>query len=139
MSAQTHVLVVDDDPGDVLLLQEAIRELGLSYRLELRSDGEAACERLLEDPVPDLIVLDLNLPRRSGREVFARIRALPRLRAVPVAVLTTSKTDSDIIAGADPALNCYLTKPMRLEGFLHTVRDIDAFLRARPARADIRF
>ena len=132
------LLVVDDDPGDILLLQETCRELDLDFRFEVCRDGEEAWRFLTRGPGfesaprPDLVLLDLNLPKRTGRELFAQIREHDGLRKVPVVVLTTSKTDADVVAGADPAFNLYLTKPMRLDGFLDAVRRIHRFFLDAP-------
>jgi two-component system, chemotaxis family, response regulator Rcp1 len=135
--AKAVILLVDDDEGDVLLLREALREFKTPHRLHVAWDGEEAIEflkrqggRFADAPRPDLIVLDLNLPRKNGREVFAELKAAPELAGIPVVVLTTSTSDADVIAGHDPKRNLYLTKPMRLDGYLETAREIETFWRA---------
>ena len=132
------VLVVDDDPGDILLLEETCRELKIDFRFEICRDGEEAwrfltrAEGFEKAPRPDLVLLDLNLPKRTGRELFAQMRDHDSLARIPVVVLTTSKTDADVVAGRDPALNQYLSKPMRLDGFLEAVKRIHEFLLKAP-------
>ncbi len=127
-----RITVVDDDPGDVLLLQEGFASWRRPRRLDVCVDGEAAYRRFAAlqpgELAPDLVVLDLNLPRRSGREVFQVLRANAALERMPVVVLTTSAGDCDVVAGFDPRLNLYLTKPMRLQAYLQVGRIIESFL-----------
>jgi CheY-like chemotaxis protein len=123
------VLLVEDDPGDVLLVQEAMSHDKIQNELEVVSDGALALE-YLRDPdkaLPDLVLLDLNLPRKSGREVLEEIRQDPALCRIPVVILTTSDAESDILKSYELHANAYVTKPVDLEQFLEVVREIDNF------------
>ena len=123
------VLLVEDDPGDVMLVQEAMSHDKLSNELHTVSDGVLALEHLRnpENPLPDLILLDLNLPRKSGQEVLAEIRADPRLSRIPVVVLTTSDAEADVLSSYELHANAYVTKPVDFKRFLEVVREIDNF------------
>ncbi len=123
------ILLVEDDPGDVVLVREAFEHNKVQNELRVASDGVYALEQL-HDPelsLPDLILLDLNLPRKDGREVLAEIRADPRLTAIPVVVLTTSDAETDILRSYELHANAYVTKPVDLRQFLEVVREIDNF------------
>lgn len=123
------VLLVEDDPGDVILVREAMSTDKVQNELDVVSDGVLALE-YLRDPdlvLPDLVLLDLNLPRKGGREVLAEIRADPALKRIPVVILTTSDAESDILRSYELHANAYVTKPVDLEQFLHVVREIDNF------------
>jgi len=123
------ILLVEDDPGDVLLVREAFEHNKVSNAIRVAADGVYALEQL-RDPklaLPDLILLDLNLPRKDGREVLAEIRADPRLTAIPVVILTTSDAEADILRGYELHANAYVTKPVDLGRFLAVVREIDNF------------
>ncbi|WP_422773051.1 response regulator [Plantactinospora sp. WMMC1484] len=128
-----EVLLVEDDPGDVLMTQEAFDEHKLRNRLTVVSDGAAALDYLRQqgeyaDAVPpDLILLDLNLPRRDGREVLAEIKRDEQLCRIPVVVLTTSQADEDILRSYQLHANAYVTKPVDFERFISVVRQIDEF------------
>ena len=128
-----EVLLVEDDPGDVLMTQEAFEEHKLRNRLTVVSDGAEALQYLRRegkyaDAVqPDLILLDLNLPRRDGREVLAEIKNDPDLHQIPVVVLTTSQADEDILRSYSLHANAYVTKPVDFERFIDVVRQIDDF------------
>lgn len=128
-----EILLVEDNLGDVRLTQEALKEGRVSNRLSVVNDGVEAMEflrregRFSEAPRPDLILLDLNLPRRDGREVLADVKADPQLRRIPVVVLTTSAAEEDILKSYDLHANCYITKPVDLEQFFDVVRSIDGF------------
>jgi CheY-like chemotaxis protein len=128
-----EVLLVEDDPGDVLMTQEAFEEHKLRNRLTVVSDGAEALAYLRrEDPygdavTPDLILLDLNLPRRDGREVLAEIKRDEQLCRIPVVVLTTSQADEDILRSYQLHANAYVTKPVDFERFISVVRQIDEF------------
>ena len=128
-----EVLLVEDDPGDVLMTQEAFEEHKLRNRLHVVNDGVAAIAFLRREgayadvPRPDLILLDLNLPRRDGREVLAEIKSDPDLRQIPVVVLTTSQADEDIVRSYQLHANAYVTKPVDFERFIAVVRQIDEF------------
>jgi CheY-like chemotaxis protein len=127
-----NVLLVEDDPGDVLMTREAFEEL-LNNKLEVVTDGAAAISYLRKEepytdaPVPDLILLDLNLPRRDGREVLAEIKADPSLAHIPVVVLTTSSADEDILRSYQLHANAYITKPVDFDNFISAIRQIDHF------------
>jgi CheY-like chemotaxis protein len=128
-----QVLLVEDDPGDVLMTQEAFDEHKVRNKLSVVSDGEEALAFLRregphgEAPRPDLILLDLNLPRVDGREVLAVIKDDPDLRRIPVVVLTTSQADEDIMRSYSLHANAYVTKPVDFERFIAVVRQIDEF------------
>jgi CheY-like chemotaxis protein len=128
-----EVLLVEDDPGDVLLTKEAFADNKVRNNLHVVSDGEAAiaylrCEGPHEGaPRPDLVLLDLNLPRKDGREVLREIKADPELRSIPVVVLTTSEADEDILSSYDLHANAYVTKPVDFDDFIRIVRQIDDF------------
>ena len=123
------VLLVEDDPGDVVLIQEAFEHNKVRNRLHVVGDGVEAM-RFLRDgggERPDLILLDLNLPRKDGREVLAEVKGDPELRSIPVVVLTTSKAEEDILRSYDLHANAYVTKPVDFNRFIEVVRQIDEF------------
>ncbi|NGM14554.1 response regulator [Verrucosispora sp. WMMA2044] len=128
-----EVLLVEDDPGDVLMTQEAFEEHKLRNRLNVVSDGAEALAYLRREgqyadaELPDLILLDLNLPRRDGREVLEEIKRDEQLRRIPVVVLTTSQADEDILRSYQLHANAYVTKPVDFEQFISVVRQIDEF------------
>ena len=127
-----NVLLVEDDPGDVLMTREAFEEY-LNNRLDVVSDGSEALSYLRREgeyadaPRPDLILLDLNLPRRDGREVLEEIKADPDLRHIPVIVLTTSQAEEDVLRSYQLHANAYVTKPVDFEGFIEAIKQIDHF------------
>jgi CheY-like chemotaxis protein len=122
------VLLVEDDPGDVVLIQEAFEYNKVRNLLHVVGDGVAALEYLRSAEIrPDLILLDLNLPRMDGREVLAAVKSDPALRTIPVVVLTTSKAEEDILRSYDLHANAYVTKPVDFTRFIEVVRQIDAF------------
>ena len=128
-----EVLLVEDDPGDVLMTQEAFEEHKVRNRLTVVSDGAEALAYLRREgphadaPRPDLILLDLNLPRRDGREVLREVKNDERLRRIPVVVLTTSEAEEDVLRSYDLHANAYITKPVDFERFVAVVRHIDDF------------
>ncbi len=128
-----EVLLVEDDPGDVLMTKEAFEEHKVGNRLNVVPDGVDALAYLRrEGPYadatrPDLILLDLNLPRVDGREVLAEIKKDESLRSIPVVVLTTSQADEDILRSYQLHANAYVTKPVDFERFVNVVRQIDDF------------
>ncbi len=128
-----EILMVEDNPGDVRLVQEALRDSKIINRLFSVSDGQKALECLRKegsyaDAVrPDLILLDLNLPRKDGREVLAEIKADDDLRRIPVVIVTSSKAEEDILKAYDHHANCYITKPVDLEKFVAVVKAIEDF------------
>ena len=127
------VLLVEDDPGDVLMTQEAFADYKIANRLTVVSNGEDAIAymhkqgQFADVPTPDLVLLDLNLPRRDGREVLHEIKSDPDLRRIPVVVLTTSEAEEDILAAYDLHANAYVRKPVDFEQFVIAVRAIDDF------------
>ncbi len=131
--AGIEVLLVEDDPGDVLMTREAFADHKVANRLSVVSDGVSALEFLrkegehAEAPTPDLILLDLNLPRMDGREVLAAVKEDPRLRQIPVVVLTTSEAEEDVLRSYALHANAYVTKPVDFDRFIDVVRQIDDF------------
>ena len=127
------ILLIEDDPGDVLIMREALEDSKIVNRLYTVDNGEAAVDFLhqrgdyTDAPRPDLILLDLNLPRLDGREVLARIKGEPSLRRTPVVVLTTSGAEDDIVRSYDLHANAYVTKPVDLDQFIKVVKQIDEF------------
>ncbi len=130
---QVEILLVEDNPGDVRLTQEALKEGKLSNNLNVVEDGVEAMAFLHKEgkysyaPRPDLILLDLNLPKKDGREVLAEIKEDPELRRIPVVVLTTSRAEQDIFKTYDLHANCYITKPVDLEQFIVVVQTLQNF------------
>lgn len=128
-----EILLVEDNPGDARLTIEAMREGKLRNRLHHAKDGVEAMAFLKREgehknaPLPDLMLLDLNLPRKDGREVLAEMKQDPRLRLIPVVVLTTSEADRDILKSYELHANCYITKPVDLDKFIEIVRAIESF------------
>ena len=128
-----QVLLVEDNPGDVRLTKEALKEGKLLNQLTVVGDGVEALAFLRKEGVyadalqPELILLDLNLPKKDGREVLAEIKADPNLRRIPVVVLTTSSSEEDILKIYDLHANCYITKPVDLEQFMGVVKSIEDF------------
>lgn len=128
-----EILLVEDSPSDVRLTQEALRDSKLHINLNVAEDGEEALDYLyrrgrFEGVVrPDLILLDLNLPRLDGREVLAKIKEDGSLRKIPVVVLTTSESPDDVESVYDLHANCYVRKPLDLDQFIKVVRSIESF------------
>jgi CheY-like chemotaxis protein len=128
-----EVLLIEDDPGDVLMTREAFEEHKVRNRLTVLTDGAEALEYLhrqgeyADVELPDLILLDLNLPRRDGREVLADIKKDDELRQIPVVVLTTSNADEDILGSYRLHANAYVTKPVDFDRFISVVKQIDEF------------
>ena len=124
-----NVLLVEDDPGDVVLIQEAFEHNKVRNHLHVVGDGVEAMQFLRDGGGrrPDLILLDLNLPRKDGRQVLEEIKTDPALRAIPVVVLTTSKAEEDILRSYDLHANAYVTKPVDFSRFIEVVRQIDEF------------
>jgi len=122
------ILLVEDNAGDVRLTREALREADVSVELTAVADGEQALAFLRGDaPRPDLVLLDLNLPKKNGLEVLEEIKGDPDLRTIPVIMLTTSSSARDIAACYDRGVNCYVVKPLDLDDFTRLVRAIDGF------------
>ncbi len=128
-----EILLVEDNPGDVRLIIESFKEGKLCNNLRVVEDGEEAMAFLHKEvgysmvPRPDLILLDLNMPKKDGHEVLAEIKEDPDLRSIPVVVLTTSDAEKDIFKTYDLHANCYITKPVDLEQFIKIVKFIKDF------------
>lgn len=127
-----EILLVEDNPGDVRLTQEAFREGRIENQLTVCGDGEAAMALLREraakgEPRPGLILLDLNLPRKDGREVLAELKSDPLLRLIPVVVLTSSAAERDVIESYERNVNAYVTKPIDIDDFLAAIRALEGF------------
>lgn len=128
-----EILLVEDNPADIRLTREALKEAGREVHLNVAVDGVSALQYLHatgsspDKPRPDLILLDLNLPKKNGREVLAEMKSDPDLRTIPVVVLTTSSSDEDILASYDLHANCYVHKPMELDDFIEVILSIQSF------------
>lgn len=133
ISRPVEILLVEDNPGDARLTREALREGKLDNHLHHVRDGVEALAFLRREgaydkvPTPDLILLDLNLPRKDGREVLDELKQDPVLRLIPVVVLTTSEAEEDVLRSYQLHANCYITKPVELEKFIAIVRSIENF------------
>jgi chemotaxis family two-component system response regulator Rcp1 len=132
-AAPIEVLLVEDSPGDVRLMQETFREANVSIHLHVACDGVEATAFLRHEgahvgaPRPELILLDLNLPKMDGRQVLAHIKEDDSLRAIPIAILTTSDAEVDILKSYLLQANCYLTKPVQLDEFERLVKSVNDF------------
>jgi chemotaxis family two-component system response regulator Rcp1 len=132
-SGAIEVLLVEDSPGDVRLTREALKDAKVYINLHVATDGIEAMAYLertgahVDAPRPDLILLDLNLPKKDGREVLKEIKESPSLRIIPVVILTTSSSDADVLQSYHLHANCYISKPVDLDGFLTVVQSIDNF------------
>lgn len=132
-SLPIEILLVEDSPGDVRLTREALADARVQNRLSVVTDGIEALAflrragRYADAPRPDLILLDLNMPRKDGREVLQEIKSDETLRRIPVVVLTTSKAEEDVLRSYNLHANCYVTKPVDLEKFIVVVKSIDIF------------
>ncbi len=131
--AAIDVLLVEDDPGDVLMTREAFEDYKVHNNLWVVTNGVEAMAFLRREgefadaPTPDLILLDLNLPKMDGREVLAAVKADPQLRSIPVVVLTTSEAEEDVVRSYSLHANAYVTKPVDFERFVSVVQQIDEF------------
>lgn len=130
------ILLVEDDPGDQELTRRALTDDVLKAELHIVSDGEEALEYLhrrdryadaQDAPYPDLVLLDLNMPNLDGREVLQRIKADPKLRKLPVVVLTTSRQEADIVRGYDLGCNSFITKPVDVDDFVRAIRELGSY------------
>ena len=128
-----EILLVEDNPGDVRLTTEALTEAKVRNRLAVARDGVEALQYLRREPPfesatrPDIILLDLNMPRMDGREVLQELKADPALSSIPVVVLTTSESEEDVLRSYQLHASCYITKPVDLEQFLKVVRSVEDF------------
>ncbi len=127
------ILLVEDNPGDVRLTREALKDSRIETRLHVVTDGVEALDFLRRHapfqnaPRPDIILLDLNLPRRSGREVLVDVKSDPQFRRIPVMILSTSQADSDVQFSYDNHANCYIRKPLEFDNFFEIVQAIERF------------
>ena len=132
-SPPVEILLVEDNPGDYRLTQEALREGKVYNNLHWVQDGVEALEflrqrgRYADVPRPDIVLLDLNLPKKDGREVLSEMKGDASLRTIPVVILTTSQAEEDVVRSYDLHANCYVTKPVDLEKFITVVQSIDRF------------
>jgi two-component system, chemotaxis family, response regulator Rcp1 len=134
-SSHKHVeiLLVEDSPADVLITREAFLEFKIANPLHVVEDGVKALAFLRQEgiyvsaPRPDLILLDLNLPRKNGREVLAEIKADPKFKSIPVVILTTSQSERDVLQAYDQHANCYIVKPVGFNNFVEAVKSIRQF------------
>jgi len=128
---QIHILLVDDNEGDILLTREALDDARIVNKISIAYDGQEAIRFLKKQPMgkdtPDLILLDINLPKMNGTEVLAFIKNDPDLKRIPVIMLTTSSAEKDILFAYDNHANCYITKPVDLDRFMNVVRTIEDF------------
>ncbi|ASW57665.1 response regulator [Plantactinospora sp. KBS50] len=128
-----RILIVDDDPGDVLMIEEALENSSVDKQIQVVGDGQEAMEFLQRSgrhpdaERPDMILLDLNMPRMDGRQVLSRVKSDEDLRTIPIVVLTTSSTDTDILSSYTLQANAYVTKPIGLDDFTDVVQRIDEF------------
>lgn len=128
-----EILLVEDNPGDVRLTQEVLKDGRVRNNMSVVMDGVDAISFLQQTgeyadaPRPDIILLDLNLPKKDGREVLAEIKADPDLKNIPVVVLTTSSAEQDVFRSYDLHANCYITKPVDLDQFIKVIRSIEDF------------
>jgi CheY-like chemotaxis protein len=128
-----EILLVEDDAGDVRLTREAFKDARVLISLNVARDGEEAMEYLFhkgkyaDAPRPDLVLLDLNLPRKDGREVLAEMKADENLKSIPVVILTTSRSETDVLKVYNLHANCYITKPLDLKQFIDVIKSIEDF------------
>jgi chemotaxis family two-component system response regulator Rcp1 len=128
-----EILLVEDNPGDIRLTQEALKEGQIPHNLHTVMDGAEAIKFLFREPGyeqakrPDLILLDLNLPKKDGRDVLLKIKTDTSLKRIPVVVLTTSNAESDILKAYDLHANCYITKPVDFNRFIEVIQSIKTF------------
>jgi chemotaxis family two-component system response regulator Rcp1 len=131
--APFEILLVEDSLGDVRLTREALKDAKMYINLHVAEDGVEATAFLNREgkyadvPRPDLILLDLNLPKKNGRHVLQEIKVSPSLKSIPVVILTTSASDEDVLRSYQLHANCYITKPVDLNGFIKVIKSIDEF------------
>ncbi len=133
MAIEIEILLVEDNQGDVVLTREALSEAKIHNRLSVVSDGMEAMAFLRREgvhanaPRPDLILLDLNMPRKNGAEVLAEVKSDPNLKTIPIVILTTSSAEHDVLKAYELNANCYVTKPVDFDQFMKVVQTIDEF------------
>ena len=131
--APAEILIVEDNPGDVQLTVEAFHEANVCNRIHVARDGLEALDFLyrrgkyIEAPRPDIILLDLNLPRKNGRDVLREIKANESLKRIPVIILTSSLADEDILNAYDLNVNCYISKPVNPDQFMRVIKSLKSF------------
>ena len=127
---EIHILLVEDNEGDIVLAREALEEARIKNRITVITDGEKALEYLFcndNNRKPDLILLDMNLPKVNGLEVLAKIKADEALKIIPVVMLTTSTSEQDVLDAYRNYVNCYINKPIDLEAFIVVIKNIESF------------
>jgi len=127
---EIHILLVEDNEGDIVLAREALKEARIKNRITVITDGEKALEYLFcndNNRKPDLILLDMNLPKVNGLEVLAKIKADEALKIIPVVMLTTSTSEQDVLDAYRNYVNCYINKPIDLEEFIVVIKNIESF------------
>ena len=130
---QIHILLVDDNEGDIFLTKEALSDAQFINKISAASDGVEAigflkdCLRSVPRAMPDLILLDINLPKMDGTEVLSIIKSDPDLKRIPVIMLTTSSAEKDILASYENYANCYITKPIEVSQFIYAITKIEEF------------
>lgn len=130
---EIHILLVEDNEGDVVLTLEALREAKLRNKISVVRDGEEAIQFLYregkysQEELPQLILLDINLPKMDGKDVLNRIKNDPNLKRIPVIILTTSSSEKDILDSYNNHANCYITKPVDLQSFIDVIHTIEGF------------
>ena len=131
MLSPVHILLIEDNLGDIELTREALRISKIANRLTVVQNGRSALDMLeaaeKEDQLPDLVLLDLNLPGISGSEVLSRIKGTPGWARIPIVILTSSQAEADIVKSYELHANCYVTKPLDFSQFIHVVRSIEDF------------
>jgi CheY-like chemotaxis protein len=131
-TAQVEILLVEDNPGDVRLIQEVFKEAEIKNQLHVASDGEEAMQMLHQwennqNKLPDLILLDLNLPKKPGGEVLKEIKQDSKLKCIPVVILTSSNREEDLVESYKNNANCYITKPLNLDQLINVIHNISDF------------
>lgn len=130
---EINILLVEDNEGDIVLAKEALKEAKIPNRITVVTDGEKALQYLFREDGfhdashPDLILLDINLPKVDGMEVLARIKSDPALKTIPVVMLTTSTSERDVMHAYKNYVNCYINKPIDLEEFIRVIKNIEGF------------
>jgi len=133
LTRPVNILLIEDNPGDVRLTQEAFKEAGIDVHLDVAMDGLKAIQMLRKTPpyedqnIPDLILLDLNLPKLDGREVLEKIKSDSKLKMIPVVILSTSNAEQDILNSYNLHVNCYLNKPVDFDSFYEMIKKIEDF------------
>lgn len=127
MKNAINLLLVEDSIEDITLILDVFEDEKIAANVKVARDGEQAMEILAVEEDIDLILLDLNLPKKDGREVLAEIKTIPRLKSIPVVILTTSEAEEDILRSYQLQASCYVTKPINLDQFVRIVKSIDGF------------